>query len=155
MEKAKARYPGKSLKAESLKKFIYDKSLPLVGLRSFEGEERYRKPGLPIVTVFADVDLDKNFKTFQYVANRVRKVAVDHKGKVLFNIANKKEFNYLLDDYGLKSLDKNDIGMGLVFGNTFYHSKNAFSVDTLREFVKQFLNGEIVGIEKVRAYSPV
>ena len=104
-----------------------------------------------MLTVFADVDIEKNIKGFQYLANRVRKVSVDYKGKMLFNIADKKDFGYLLDDYGLDKLaEKKDIGVGIVFGNTFYHTKESFSTDSIREFVKQFFDGKIVGIEKVR-----
>ena len=33
-EKARSRYPSKTLKAESLEKFIYEKSVPLVGEKS-------------------------------------------------------------------------------------------------------------------------
>jgi protein disulfide-isomerase A3 len=148
LDKPKARYPSKTLKTESLKKFIYDKSLPLVGLRSYESQERYSNPKLPMLTVFADIDMEKNIKGYQYLANRVRKVAVDYKGKIVFSIADKKDLSYELDDYGLDKLEKKDIGIGLKSGNTYYHTKKAFGTDTIREFVQQYLNGEIIGKEK-------
>lgn len=41
------------------------------------------------VTVFAEVDTDRNIKQFNYFANRLRKVAVDYEEKVHFNVAHK------------------------------------------------------------------
>jgi hypothetical protein len=40
--------------------------------------------------VFVQVDIEKNFKQFQYFANRMRKVATDFSSKMTFNVANKE-----------------------------------------------------------------
>ena len=40
-EKVKSRYPSKTIKSESLEKFIYDKSYPLVGSKSYKSSERF------------------------------------------------------------------------------------------------------------------
>ena len=39
---------------------------------------------------YQNVDLEKNEKQFQYYANRMRKVAMGYKGKLVFNIASKR-----------------------------------------------------------------
>ena len=57
-------------------------------------------PWLPVVMLFAAIDLEKNAKGFDYFANRLRKVAVEFKAKLLFNIADKEDFSYQLEDYG-------------------------------------------------------
>ena len=43
----------------------------------------------PEVTVFAEVDAERNTKQFNYLANRMRKVAVDFEEKLHFNVAHK------------------------------------------------------------------
>ena len=48
---------------------------------------RYRNTKLPLVYVFAELDLKKNWKGYQYLANRVSKVAKDFAGKVLPSFA--------------------------------------------------------------------
>ena len=59
-----------------------------------------------MVTLFADVDSadSKNEKHFAYYANRMRKVAQDYKGRIVFNIANKNLYGRLLDIYRLTAL---------------------------------------------------
>ena len=56
------RYPAKTLKKESLQKFYQDKSLPLIGEKTYTSSGRYRNTKLPIVYVFAELDLKKNWK---------------------------------------------------------------------------------------------
>jgi hypothetical protein len=41
------------------------------------------------VSVFAEVDVTRNMKQFNYFANRLRKVATDFEDKVHFNVAHK------------------------------------------------------------------
>jgi folylpolyglutamate synthase/dihydropteroate synthase len=85
---------------DSLQRFVYDKALPLVAERTYRSTARYENVKLPIVTLFAEVDHAKNPKGYQYLANRLRKVADQFKGKLVFNIANKADYSYVLDDYG-------------------------------------------------------
>ena len=42
---------------------------------------------IPYLTYFTAVDLKRNFKGFNYIANRIRKIAKDFKGKnIILNI---------------------------------------------------------------------
>lgn len=50
---------------------------------------RYEAMPFPEVTVFAEVDTNRNMKQFNYFANRMRKVAGDFADKVYFNVAHK------------------------------------------------------------------
>lgn len=54
-EKARSRFPSKSIKEESLEKFVYEKALPLVGEKSLSTARIYDKTKLPTVTLFANV----------------------------------------------------------------------------------------------------
>jgi len=103
----------------------------------------YEGTGLPVVTLFTAVDLEKNSKGFDYYANRLRKVAVDFKEKLVFNIGDKSDFEYLLDDYDLELTDKKDIGVGLKLDDHYYHMEDSFSVDNLRVFLEKYLAGEL------------
>ena len=91
----KARYPGKVLKKESLAKFVEEKIFTLVGFKTKSNERRYfpmvklnlyvrlkhalfirfDESTLPQMTLFTEVDIEKNMKMFQYYANRLRKVS--------------------------------------------------------------------------------
>jgi protein disulfide isomerase family A protein 3 len=126
--------------------------LPLVGFKNFETSTTYDNAKLPVVTIFSEVDVTKNPKGYQYLANRVVKVAKDYKGKLLFNIADKKDYSYVLSDYGLGKLEgKRDIGVGLVKDKTYYKMTTAtFSTENLAQFVKDYFEGKLIGIEKVR-----
>ena len=82
-EKARTRFPGKRITSLSaLKNHLRSyKALPLVGEMTRMAEKRYRYTKLPVLTVFASVDHERNAKGYTYVANRVRKVAQNYKGE--------------------------------------------------------------------------
>ena len=61
-DKPKARYPGKSVDSGALKKFMEKKALPLVGEKIWKNNDIYENVGLPILTLFTAVDLEKNSK---------------------------------------------------------------------------------------------
>lgn len=144
-EKAKARFPSAKFSPEALTKFIYKKSLPLVGQKTWKSNDRYDKAHLPILSLFASIDLEKNPKGFDYFANRLRKVAADYKDKMLFNIGDKDDFSYTLEDYGFddKLENKKDVGVGVSHGDKYYKMTTKFNVDNLRTFVDDVLNGNI------------
>lgn len=142
-DKKRARYPGKSLDSASLTKFVMKKGLPLVGQKTWKSQERYDAASLPIVTLFTKVDLEKNPKGYDYYANRLRRVAQDFVGKLVFNIGDKEDFSYILDDYDLELPEKKDIGVGIKDGNKHYKMTQSFSVDNLRAFVQDVVDGKL------------
>lgn len=142
-DKKRARYPGKSLDSSALTKFIMKKGLPLVGQKTWKSQERYDAAHLPIVTLFTKVDLEKNPKGYDYYANRLRRVAQDFVGKLVFNIGDKEDFSYNLEDYDLDLPEKKDIGVGVKDGNKHYKMTESFSVDNLRAFVQDVVDGKL------------
>ena len=77
--------------------------------------------------VFAELDLKKNWKGYQYLANRVSKVAKDYAGKAVFALANKADEKWTFSDYGLPDLEgKRDTGMAIKAGDWHYASKVMF-----------------------------
>merc|ERR1712196_354543 len=129
-DRPKARYPARTISPDSLGKFIYQKSVPLVGQRTWKSADRYEKLGLPVVTLFTKIDHEKNRKGYDYFANRLRRVAEEFKGKLSFNIGDKDDFSYLLEDYDLELPEKKDVGVGIKNGNAYYKMSDTFSVDS-------------------------
>lgn len=154
-EKPKARFPSKKLKKDALKKFYQSKSLPLVALKGYSAYSRYKDIKVPVVTVFADADLKKNPKGYQYLANRVGKVATEYVGKAVFVIANKEDQRYTFDDYGLPKLEgKKEIGVGLKHGDLYYKmDQTTFSVENLKNFMTAYFAGTLIPKEK-KEYKP-
>jgi len=129
--------------ADTLAKFIMKKSLPLVGQKTWKSSERYDSAKLPVVTLFTQVDLEKNPKGFDYYSNRLRRVAQDFIGKLVFNVGDKEDFSYQLEDYDIELPNKKDVGVGIKDGDRYYAMTESFSVDNLRSFCSQVLAGEI------------
>jgi len=142
-EKKRARYPSAKLDADALKKFITKKSVPLVGQKTWKSGERYEKQGVPVVTLFAAVDLEKNGKGFDYFADRLRKVAVEYVGQLSFNIGDKEDFSYQLEDYGLELPSKKDVGVGARDGSKYWKMEDKFNVDNLRAFAAAIVDGSL------------
>lgn len=155
-EKVKSRYPGKNIKIESLNKFILEKSIPLVGELTEKSADFYQRANINIVTIFTEIDHVKNAQFYTYVSNRVRKVAVDFKGKFLFNIADKKSYKKDLKAYGItnKLSDSDDIAVGLIDVKGFFYYKmddiEPFSSESLRKFLNDFNAGVYVGKGKIK-----
>lgn len=109
-----------------------------------------------MVSVFTAVDLEKNKKGYQYIFNRVKKVAKNWKGKVLFNIANSDDFSADLESkFGIKSAGKKAaaaVSVGLRDGTMYYHLEKDFSVEALAQFVDDFKAGKLTGEDQVWYY---
>lgn len=152
-EKLKARYPSKNIKKDSLMKFILDKSIPIVGERTHKTDYEYDNSKKPVVTVFFEIDHEKNPKGVTYVTNRLKKLAKEYSGKVIFAIANLSGYSYKLETYGLKSESKKDIIVGLKNEVLHYKMTEKFSVENIKAFIEDFKAGKLVGKEK-EEYKP-
>lgn len=129
-----------------------DSSIKHLLVTVFPTHQAYRLTGLPVVSVFTAVDLEKNKKGYQYIVNRVKKVAKNWKGKVLFNIANSEDFSADLESkFGIKSAGKKAaaVSVGLRDGTMYYHLEKDFSVEALAQFVDDFKAGKLTGEDQV------
>lgn len=126
--------------------FVIKKSIPLVGILNANSGAVYSKQTNPIVTIFTSIDLEKNWKGFQYIANRVRKVAKEFTNKLVFNVANLGDFAYEMSTmYDIITPNPKSTYVGLKEDKTYYHMIESFSVDHLQSFVQQFLAHELQG----------
>lgn len=153
-EKSKARYTSKKIASASLKKFILDKSIPLVGERSYKTEYEYDQSKKPVITVFFEIDHEKNPKGVTYVTNRLKKLAKEYNGKVIFCIASLSAYSYKLENYGLKSDSKKDIKVGLKNDVLHYKMDGKFSIENIKTFIENFKAGKLVGKEKEEPKPP-
>jgi len=85
------------------------------------------------------------------VLKRARKAAAKLKGKLAVAVASSTDLSYELGDYGLPTDKPNTILMGISAGGQYYAPADgaaAFSGDTLSEFARAFLAGELTPYEK-------
>lgn len=152
-DKPKSRYPNKSISdIIALKTFVRQKAVPLVGEMTIHNEKLYRNTRLPVVTVFALIDHEKNPKGFKYLLNRVRKVAKLFRGTVNFNIADARTyFKDMNQKYEFEeTYTEHPISVGLRDRAMYYAMpQEEFSVDRLRRFVEDFLANQLDGSDQV------
>lgn len=153
-DKPKSRYPGTYINEGALTKFFQDKALPLVGQKTWKSNDRYESSGLPVLTLFTAVDLEKNGQGFDYFANRLRKVGEEYKGKMLFNIGDKTDFAYVLDDFEMELPEKKDAGVGIKLDDHYYTMEESFSVENVKAFIDSYMAGSLTPKIKVASEPP-
>jgi len=147
-DKPRERFPSTKLSESAVRNWLNSKAQPLVGLYSSSTKERYS--GATLV-VFFNLDFAKNAKGVSYVLKRARKAAAKLKGKLAVAVASSTDLSYELGDYGLPTDKPNTILMGISAGGQYYAPADgaaAFSGDTMSEFARAFLAGELTPYEK-------
>jgi len=128
--------------------FIAANCLPLVGEVNEDNHARYDARKLPLVVVLYKVDFQRDPKGTNYIANRIRRVAADYKGKVLFAIADRDNSPRLVEQHGLSDRSVNfpvalKSASGLKYGHkSVAKDGNKLDEDALRAFVTSFLDGK-------------
>jgi protein disulfide isomerase family A protein 3 len=140
MEESSTVYDGEA-KLSDLKTFFKTKFMGLAGVRTPDNMALF-DANRPQAVVYFDVDYDRNPKGSNYWRNRVIKVAKDYVGEVSFAVSSKNDLSGEMQQFGLDS--DLDVSVGLFDSQGLkYTMTDPFSVDTLRVFVRQFLDGEI------------
>lgn len=137
---------------QSLLEFIRQKSIPLTGELTTKSAYQYEHIKKPMVTIFAAIDHKRNPQGWHYLSKRVRRVAKDYQQFAVFTIANIDDFVHIMeDDYGFASVSNKLTYIGIKNGNVYYKSdETTFSVDAMVQFLRDMLDGKLVGKEKVR-----
>ncbi len=136
---------------------MHQKALPLVGEMTPQNEQLYRNTGLPVVTVFTRMNhADKvNEQVFQDLLKQVRAVAVKFT-KLKFRVADAKAYLKDMDQkFGFEqTITENSLSVGLREGSVYYTMpQEEFSAKLMEQFVQDFLDGKLEGIEQVK-YEP-
>lgn len=124
-----------------IKKFLKASVHGLVGHLTQDNEDQFKKP---LCTVYFNVDFERNAKGTRYWRNRILKVATEFKNKVMtFAFASKKDFSRKLDTFGLSS-DNDEVVVAIVSDDGMkYPMKEKFSVDTFRDYLKNYFEGNV------------
>ncbi|CAD5210018.1 unnamed protein product [Bursaphelenchus xylophilus] len=135
------KYDG-NYDTDKIKHFLVHETTGLAGIKTPSNEFQFQK--LPLVTVLYNLDYVKDPKGSNYWRNRVLKVATDYKRKVYFAVSNKEDYSNEIEKYGLADRKESDKPLVLMLTNEGRFGLNAeFSVDNLRQFVDDVLNGKL------------
>lgn len=146
-DKPRARFPSSTISsADAIVNFVKAKALPLVSVYDFNTEDLFLKKKIPQLTIFTNVDHEKDPKGYTYVSNRALKVASEHKGKLQVAIADKTTQHTFLTKHKADFVD-GKFAVGIKDGIMYYAMEEAFGVDAIKAFVKKFQNAELTGNE--------
>lgn len=123
-----------------IQEFITKNYFGIAGVRTRENAAEFKNP---LVVAYYAVDYVKNAKGTNYWRNRIIKVAKDFP-KLHFAISSKDDFQHELNDFGIDFV-KGDKPVILARNtkNQKFVMKDEFSVDTFKEFLKDFEGGTL------------
>jgi len=125
----------------NLAEWIFDQAVAVPGEITKDNAQRYLRSKLPILKLFTDVNWGSNLKQTTYYLNRLKKIAEEFKGKLLFAIADKTVHSDDISKFGLTKFPSVAIDD---HGNSqkFRHTAD-FSVENVISFAKEFLEGKL------------
>lgn len=124
----------------SLDDFVKEEFHGLVGVRTRDSLKDFVNP---LVVAYYGVDYEKNPKGTNYWRNRVLKVATEFQGKINFAISAKDDFQHELNEFGYDFAGDKPVILARDAKSLKYKLTEEFSVDSLRNFVTQLLDGEL------------
>jgi len=138
------RYDG-NYDTEKIRNFLILQMQGLCGIRTKENGDQFR---LPLITVYHDIDFEKNPKGSAYVRNRVLSVAKEFKRKkVHFCVADRKSLEEEITEFGLSAKlqekDSEPIVTGRGPSGQKYPMTAEFSIDNLKQFAQNLLDGSL------------
>jgi len=141
-DKLRARYGSNTINEDTLSDFIRKKSRTLVSKHSdslFPSDL-----GQPVLCLFLGYDFVNNLKGTNYYINRMRKVAKEYQGKIIFTVAQKSEVDGTYR-YGLKLGERwDDVGVGIQdTQGSYFKMEGKFGEEQLRAFASSFLSGKL------------
>lgn len=127
--------------SDSLDEFIKANYHGLVGHRTQSNVADFNAP---IVVAYYDVDYVKNAKGTNYWRNRVLKVAKEIGSKdVTYAVSNNVLFGGELEEFGADSTKEAPVVTARDKDNKKYIMKEKFSMDAFKQFVEDFLAGNL------------
>lgn len=127
-----------------LMKWVHRSTIPLVGEFSQTTQSRYKAVNATVVKTFMDVDWKgANLKRTNYYLNRIKKVAEEFKEKIHFVVEDKKTMKADFDRFGLDANKEAQIVIENLQTTERYKYSGEFSVENLKQFVTDFLDGKV------------
>jgi len=133
-------YSG-STKTADVQAWVKEHSFPIVGEMTEENQERYMKRELPILKFFHNVDRKVNQKQYDYYANRLRKVALEHRDKLSVATLYMPKHEQLVTSYNLKG--KPDGAVIEKGWEEKYKMDGTFSEKNVKKFVEEYFDGDL------------
>jgi len=142
-EEPKIVFSGDVNDQAAIESFAYSSSLPLAGSLTSDTASRYEKTGLPRLTVYSKVDAKKNAAGLRYYLNRLRKVAKNFVGKLLFVASDSeghgaKEFG----EFGFSAAAKAGLAVIDAAGGKFKSAITEITPESIQAFAESFLSGK-------------
>lgn len=137
-EDAELKYDGKMEKG-ALADWVKKNYHGLCGHRTSDNAKDFK---LPLVTAYYDVDYSKNVKGTNYWRNRVMKVAKNFP-ELNFAVSNKNDMQNEADEFGLEIMTTDKPLVGVKSDKGKFVMKEAFSMDTFEQFLKDFEAGKV------------
>lgn len=135
------KYEGSSFDGAEFDAFVAANELPLVAERTADNADKFFSKNLPVVTVYAKVDYEMDPKGTNYIANRVRRVASNYRGKLVFCIASKDKFRGEVSDLGFPSSAA--VAVAVLNGKDKFKMDAEWSVEALEQFIKNYVDGKV------------
>ena len=155
-ERERARFPGSGeLLVDSLVKFIQEKTHPIVSIMSVANEGTFTNhDDGPIMVLMGKVDPRMDPKGVTYLANRLRKVALEFQGKMRFALLDAQDaamtnsFQPSMFEFdqepsqqhkvlGIRAVDRDSMEQ------RYYKLDGDFTVEKGKQFAQQFFEGKL------------
>ena len=146
-EDAELKYDGKMEKG-ALSDWVKKNYHGLCGHRTSDNAKDFK---LPLVTAYYDVDYSKNVKGTNYWRNRVMKVAKNFP-KLNFAVSNKNDMQHEADEFGLDVMTADKPLVGVKSDKGKFVMKEAFSMDTFEQFLKDFEGNSFIKFLTLTSY---
>jgi len=138
LEKATSVYSGKA-NWKSIKDFVTDASVGLVGHMTPDSEKLFKKP---LLVTFFDCDFVRNPSGAKFVRNRLLKLAQELSSDLQFAVANTADFGQYQQSLGLKT---GETSVVVLTEKAKYKmdKMDKFNADTVKAFIGEYAAGKL------------
>jgi len=138
LEDAKATYTGKP-NWKSIKDFVVDKSVGLVGHMTPDNEKFFNKP---VLVTFFDCDFARDPSGAKYVRNRLLKLTQEVSSDLQFAVANTADFGQYQQSLGIKA---GEVNVAILSDNGKFKmdKSDKFNADAVKAFIAKHTAKEL------------
>lgn len=137
-EPSSVKFEGNTI--DELTTFVKENFHGLVGHRTRETAPDFKPP---FIVAYYAVDYAKNAKGTNYWRNRILKVAKEYKGKYVFAISSKDDFQHELNEYGYDYTGDKPVLLARDAANQKYIMKSEFSIENFQQFIADLEGGKL------------
>jgi len=139
MKKDRVLYPP----GENLNDWIHDSSVAFPGEYTKDNAARWKRKNLPILKLFTDVNWGSNIKHTNYYLARLKKIAAEYKGKILFALADIGDHVEELAKFGHTGSPVVAVGLDDLPNSQRFRYDGEFSITNIIQWLKDFTEGKL------------